>query len=67
MYFIYSIIRIINLETDVEKKQKITKEFNNYDLKYEVITGVDGLKYELTEDDLQYLKTLITISILTKE
>lgn len=38
-------IRIINLETDVEKKEKITTHFDNYDLKYELITW--GRRFEI--------------------
>jgi GR25 family glycosyltransferase involved in LPS biosynthesis len=59
-------IRIINLETDIEKRQNITSQFNKYDINYEFRTGIDGLKYKLSTNDLEYLKD-VDYNIHTKK
>jgi GR25 family glycosyltransferase involved in LPS biosynthesis len=52
------IINIINLEIDKERLKKIKSNCDKFNINYNVIKAIDGLKYKLTQNDKIYLKNV---------
>ena len=51
-------VYIINLKSDKDKLKKIQSNFNNYNIKYNIFNGIDGLTYKLNNNDIKYLQNV---------